>query len=134
MTVPGDDAEYAVWLRYATEDLAAARSIVEQKESPRVASYLSQQAAEKAFKAVIVLCGHRIPRVHDLVELRATAGSAIASALDDAALGWLTDWYVRERYPGDVLDARAGDADRALAIAETIHTDVVRLVREQETT
>ncbi len=64
----GDPGE---WLRHARSNLSRCRS---DSRLPDVLfedlCFDAQQAAEKAFKAVLVLRGRRFPRTHDLAELR----------------------------------------------------------------
>ena len=55
------------WLRYSAEDLDVARVLLTSHASAsRHVCWLSQQAAEKALKAVLVLEGIEYPFTHDL--------------------------------------------------------------------
>jgi len=64
-------AEAQRWLRYAREDLAAARALGERAGgAPRQSCRLAQQAAEKAIKAALVFLRIDFPRSHDLDLLR----------------------------------------------------------------
>ncbi len=96
-----------LWLRYAQEDLEAARLLV-GREVPRHPCWLAQQAAEKALKAALISEATLVPHTHDLERL----------------LGLLPDhWEVRRldvdfgllsaRYPDDLPDL----IDRAAAEA-----------------
>ncbi len=59
------------WLAYAESDLRAARALLDDPDHfPRQVCFLSQQAAEKALKAVLVLANVDFPRSHDLDYLR----------------------------------------------------------------
>jgi HEPN domain-containing protein len=54
----GDRAPDALlWLGFATGDLEAARSQPGRHVRPRIVAFHSQQAAEKALKAALVLAG-----------------------------------------------------------------------------
>jgi hypothetical protein len=71
-------AEARRWLAKARRDLAAARLCREAAEPlPDIAAYHCQQAAEKALKALLVLCSHPLMRTHDLEPL-----------CDEAAMGF----------------------------------------------
>ena len=55
------------WLAYARSDLNAARALLRDPDYyPRQVCFLSQQAAEKALKAVFVLLDVEFPFTHDL--------------------------------------------------------------------
>ena len=59
------------WLRFAAEDLdAAQRLLADRASAPRHVCWHSQQAAERALKAVLVLEGIDFPFTHDLNALR----------------------------------------------------------------
>lgn len=86
------------WLREASEDLESARILLDHGKY-RAACLHSQQAAEKALKALVLERGRRPPRTHDLIELLNAAradGWAVTWSTDEAA--FLTGVY-RARYP-----------------------------------
>ena len=59
------------WLRFAKEDLDVAQRLLMTDGTPsRHVCFLSQQAAEKALKAALVLEGVDFPYRHDLDALR----------------------------------------------------------------
>src|SRR3972149_1106004 len=96
-----EPAEAERWLRHAEEDLRAAEAIVDSGVlAPRLACSLSQQAAEKALKAVLVRVQVRFPRTHDLLVLRdlVPAGWQVKQA--QLELAPLLTWVVEARYPG----------------------------------
>ncbi len=71
MSEPEGASEAPRWLRSAREDLHIVRMAL--GEDPPVvgpACFHSQQAAEKALKAALVLEGIEFPYVHDLTRLR----------------------------------------------------------------
>jgi len=90
------------WLAIARDDLEvslAARNLPQPRAG--IAAYHLQQAAEKVFKAMLVLSGQRIRRTHDLDELAeelAPLYSDWRERLD--ALRPLTVWGIAYRYPG----------------------------------
>lgn len=78
---------------------------------------LAQQAAEKAVKALLVAADVDPPRSHDLLRLVRMLPAARASELLDIDLEELTRWAIEGRYPEDLDEAIADDADRAVALA-----------------
>ena len=112
------------WLRQAESDLAFA-ALGAREGFPAQACFTSQQAAEKAVKAVLYLSGARFVPGHSVVELLDRAAAAVADA-DAAPLRRLQDsarqldqYYIPTRYPNGLpggipaevfTDAQAEDA------------------------
>ena len=89
------------WLRFSEEDIDVGRRRLSGSPSaPRHACWLSQQAAEKALKAALVLEEVEFPFSHDLDALRnlLPAGWPVRDTHPD--LAELTEWAVETRYPG----------------------------------
>ena len=126
-----DEAER--WLRQAESDLAFA-ALGAREGFPAQACFTSQQAAEKALKAVLYLSGARFAPGHSVVELLDRARAAVADT-DAAPLRRLQDsarqldqYYIPTRYPNGLpggvpaevfTDTQAEDAvGRARAFVE----------------
>lgn len=121
MTSPRDASEPLRWLAFAVGDLHDAETLLLVPDSaPSGTCVLAQQAAEKALKALLARSGVRVPRTHDLIELRASVSPEIVSELTDLQLSWLSGWQVRGRYPGDWPEAVMMDANAAVALARAI--------------
>lgn len=119
------------WLRYAQDDLAAAETLLSEKEhTPRHPCWLAQQAAEKALKAALVLAGVNFPKRHDLDALRNLLPEDWAVKRTHPDLAELTEWAVEARYPGDWPDATESDAQNAVgqarALCESVAEDIDR--------
>jgi HEPN domain-containing protein len=115
-------------MRYALEDLSEAELLVARSDSvPRHACWLSQQAAEKTRKSVLVLLRIPFPRKHDLDHLRnlIPEGWSLKESYPD--LAELTEWAVEARYPGDWPEAIGDEAqsavDQARSLWETVLLD-----------
>lgn len=87
------------WLRQAENDLEFAE-VALREEFYHQACFLSQQAAEKALKAVLYAGGERVVLGHSVVELsrRLVAGIPELARLLESA-GALDQYYVATRYP-----------------------------------
>ncbi len=106
------------WLRWADEDLFAARHSANDVEvASRVACSLAQQAAEKAIKALVVSSDLDPPRTHNLLRLARMLAEETADRLFVLDLEDLTRWAIEGRYPGDLDEATSGDAGRAVELA-----------------
>ena len=111
--------DWSDWLRYAEDDLDAARVLAEADAPPRTAAFHAQQSAEKALKAFLVAGGHTVPRVHDLVALVAQVPDVVGLP-DRRELDLLTDYAVDSRYPDDMPDVSDEDARTAIVTAEAV--------------
>ena len=126
-----DEAER--WLRQAESDLAFA-ALGAREGFPAQACFTSQQAAEKALKAVLYLSRIRFAPGHSVVELLDRARAAVTDT-DAAPLRRLQDsarqldqYYIPTRYPNGLpggvpaevfTDRQAEDAvGRARAFVE----------------
>jgi HEPN domain-containing protein len=126
MSVPELQREALRWLRFAREDLQEAGRLLGSPEAvPRHICWFSQQAAEKALKAALVLEGMDFPFRHDLDGLRNLLPSGWAVKQEFPDLAELTAWAVQARYPGDWPEATQEDARRAVALARAVFERVV---------
>lgn len=109
------------WIKRAKSNLAIARQ-------PRTAEiYLedlcfeTQQAAEKALKAVMIAKGIKFRFVHDLAEhltVMEQGGVMLPEEVKAAAI--LTDYSVAARYPGPYEPMTEEEFQNSLAIAEAV--------------
>ena len=109
------------WLKFAIEDLKAAKSFLSKEElMPRHACWLAQQAAEKAMKSVLVFEKIKIPKTHDLEYLLTLIPEKWNLNKLNCNFESLTEWAVEARYPGDWDEASEEDAVAATESAEKI--------------
>lgn len=110
------------WLRYSTEDLDVARVLLAGSLSvPRHVCWLTQQSAEKALKAALVLEGVAFPFTHDLDALRNRLPESWPVHTTHSDLAELTQWAVEARYPGDWPEVTEEDAAHAESEATSLH-------------
>jgi HEPN domain-containing protein len=114
------------WLRSAREDLAYARTAAAARHHAP-ACFHSQQAAEKAVKAIHFGRGARVVIGHNvraLIQSLDPPVATLSALLDDARD--LDVLYIPTRYPNGLESGTPGDAfgaqqsDRALSAAEAI--------------
>ncbi len=119
--------EVGRWLRYARDDLTAARVLAaDATVPPRQVCWLAQQAAEKALKAALCFLQIEFGKTHNLDTLRNLLPEdwTVRSRYPD--LAELTAWAIEARYPGDWPEAREEDARRALEIASGVLSAIGR--------
>lgn len=93
-------ADVSSWLEFAEYDFKTAKWDLQGKIYTS-SCYASQQAAEKAIKALILSAGKIIPKIHSLDRLLSELkklGTNV-SAIENAAQG-LDKYYISARYPG----------------------------------
>ncbi|VVB99845.1 HEPN domain protein [uncultured archaeon] len=105
----------AKWLERAEKDLAYARHSLEFG-SFDWAQFVSQQAAEKALKAVCIAKGIGLFRVHDLQFLARKAGAPKEVI---QGRGILNSFYTISRYPD--AEAEIGGAVMGQAAADALN-------------
>lgn len=112
------DAPSGRWHRLAEEDLAAARAVLKADEvAPRIACFLSQQAAEKALKAGLIALGQQFPRTHGLTRLLATYPDESRPVVDEDDLDALDPWVIDGRYAADLPAVSTAEATAVVARA-----------------
>jgi HEPN domain-containing protein len=129
----------SLWLRFAQDDLKAARALLDE-ELYHVVCFHAQQATEKAVKAFLAFSQGTIPREHRLATLleRAVRAKLTGQGLDRACK-ILDQYYLPTRYP----DAIAGSlpeglpsrrhALEAIHLAEAVLRAIKRSLRRKPT-
>jgi HEPN domain-containing protein len=114
---PGDAAE---WLLHAESDLAYAKlGQAEPAILPNQVAFHAEQAAEKAFKAVLVHAAVEFPRTHDLqalLLLLRNSGISVGQEISQASA--LTRFAVEARYPADIEPITSEEVAQAIESAE----------------
>lgn len=125
--------EAARWLRYASEDLGTARTLLAAEAPPRHAAWLAQQAAEKALKAALIAEQQPFPFTHDLIRLCELLPPSWSVLRAEVSWAPLSAYAVEARYPDDLPDVNAREAEAAVADAAAtvaaIEADLVPLLR-----
>lgn len=122
-------AETRRWLRMAHEDLTTAEHLAADTDvAPRQACFFAQQAAEKAFKAILIFLQTEFPVTHSLDRLRELTPTDWQAVRGHPNLQWLSNWAVRGRYPGPWPDPTEADAqmavEQARALCESARRDL----------
>lgn len=133
MIVPDDERteEAHRWLRYALDDLVAAKVLARDPDvAPRQACWLAQQAAEKALKAALCFLELEFGKIHNLDLLRNLLPGDWSVKGRYPDLAELTAWAVEARYPGDWPDATTNDAQRAVETANGVFEVVLEDLRQ----
>ena len=119
------EADELRWLRYAREDLALAQALLEEGQwLPRHACWLSQQAAEKAIKAALVLTNGEAPFLHDLEALLNLMPEDWPEEIAQVDLESLTQWAAAARYPVDRPEPSAQDAAHSVTEARKVYESI----------
>lgn len=107
------------WMAHALSDLKIAR--LGQKDADVLHEQIcfhTQQAVEKAFKAVLLFCKVDFPLTHDLDELVDILSEArISMPAELMDVGALTPYAVETRYPGHWGEITGHDVDEAIKLS-----------------
>jgi HEPN domain-containing protein len=113
--------EAQIWLSYAKSDLDAAYVLLEKGDFfPRQICFMSQQAGEKALKAVLVYLEINFPKTHDLDRIRELIPEGWEVKEQFPNLYDLSVWSVESRYPGHTPDVTEFEARKTLRLAEAV--------------
>ena len=104
------------WMKKADEDLDSAEYLLKGGKLS-AAAFFTQQAAEKALKAIYINKFGKIWKIHNLVEL----GKAIGATYDILELcSDLTPSYVATRYPGLNEKYKKEEIEELIRYAKTV--------------
>jgi len=118
------------WLRQARNDLEFADlALATEALDPDPACYHAQQAAEKAFKAVLVFLQVQYPLTHDLDAIRRGIPAGWSVREEFRNLTKLSNWSFKARYPGGWRRPSRRDAAEATRLARAIYETVLRDLR-----
>ena len=110
------------WLAHAESDLNLARLGKDRDDVlPEQVCFHTQQAAEKALKAVLLHRKIEFPLAHDieaLLEILTQSGLLAPPNVADA--GALTPYAVEARYPGYEEEITPFQVDEAIRLAESV--------------
>lgn len=110
-----------LWLRVARADLdIATEPNVTDPFALGLRCYHSQQAAEKALKAVLVCHEADVPRTHILADLFVLLHDIAAVPPEVEAARQLTVYATSTRYPGEIIEATVHDQHDAAELAHTV--------------
>lgn len=113
------------WLQHSNNDITTALHLMSaEPRFPASACWHSQQSAEKAIKAALVLEQIRFPRTHDLNTLLDTLPEGWAVKNEHENLTELNDWIIHARYLGDWPEPVYEDAVVAESLARSIYDSV----------
>jgi HEPN domain-containing protein len=115
--VPGSPAD---WLRHAYSDLALARTTPLPPILFEDLCFHTQQAAEKAIKAILVAYDIPTPRTHNLRTLFDLLLAEVSVPVDVQEAAGLSDYAVARRYPGASEPVEAEEYQEAISMAEAV--------------
>ncbi len=75
---------------------------MDREDLTHMAAFHCQQSVEKSFKAVLEEHEQIVPRIHDLITLRAQVEQYFELELESALLNQPNELYLDARYPSDL--------------------------------
>jgi HEPN domain-containing protein len=116
------------WLRRAKSNLTRAKQLKPDEVLWEDLCFDTQQATEKAVKAVLVLRGIEFPKTHDIRALLTLLAQAQQVPPDIWEAVDLTDYAVETRYPGRIEAVTEDEYDEAVILAERVVRWVEQIV------
>lgn len=122
----------ADWLRYARSDLELASIVRPDEVLFEGLCFHTQQAAEKALKAVLIDKGIPPPKTHNIRTLLELLPQdiTIPQKIDDAAS--LSDYAVVSRYPGEFEPVDEEEYKETVQLAETVVLWAEKIIQQQK--
>lgn len=110
------------WMSHANSDLSLAKIGQGNKDVlPEQICFHTQQAVEKALKAVLLFSNIDFPFTHDLEELVSilkNEGILFPPSISD--VGILTPYAVEARYPGYLEEISEDEVEETISLAEKV--------------
>jgi HEPN domain-containing protein len=108
------------WFKIGEEELKFAQASFKEFNSfyPQIC-FQCQQAVEKYLKGFLIYHKKKFPKIHDLVELIKLCSKiekGLLKFLEDGA--FLSQYYIRSRYPVEYPPATRNEAERCIEIAK----------------
>ena len=119
--MPADPSDPRAWLERARSNLIIAQKGQRKGVMLEDLCFNTQQAAEKALKAVCLFKGVDFPKTHSIVRLLdiiEASGVAIPESVKSADV--LTQYAVQTRYPGPVEEISTEEYREAVALAAKV--------------
>ena len=118
------------WIKFSKIDLDVSEQLFDNMHPKplEVICFHSQQSAEKALKAFLVLNNILPPKTHDLNQLCEMCGE-ISSEFDKIAIhcGSLNRYSIMPRYPFEI-EIQENDAECAIRDATKVHAWILELL------
>lgn len=90
------------WLDSARDDLILIEEIMDNEHLPHMVAFHSQQAIEKSIKAVLEEKESHVPRIHDIITLKARIEDHIELDVEQDLFDEINELYIDSRYPTDL--------------------------------
>lgn len=119
------------WFNRAGDDELSIRALLKDQDgAPSTVCFLSQQMAEKYFKALITFTKQPFRKAHDLVELASLSLKELNIENPDliSSANYLNRFYIEARYPGDYPEFTWQEANEAFENAEQVKRLVTELM------
>jgi len=90
------------WLKAAQDDLIVIREIIRNDSLTNMVAFHSQQAIEKALKAVLEEKENHVPRMHNIITLKAMIDRYVTLNFNQEIFDQINELYIDSRYPTDL--------------------------------
>lgn len=121
--MPKINPQIQKWLKLADDDEKTCESILKHRDAPPApVCFFSQQMAEKYLKALLILHGKPVSKIHDLKRLATLLESAVPDIAElENSFNILNKFYITTRYPAEIPEGFSWkDAEEAFVAARMV--------------
>jgi len=119
------------WIHKAQVDMDAPEVLLsDERASLYPSCFHAQQTVEKFLKAYLTWHQVEFPKTHalgELLDLMIQVDETLATRLSDVTL--LNPYGVEIRYPGDIPEPTATQAEEAIAMARSVRDDILAALK-----
>ena len=90
------------WLNSAKDDLILINEIIQNELLSHMVAFHSQQAIEKSIKAILEEKEAKVPRIHDIINLKERVEKYIELNIEQEIFDQINELYIDARYPTDL--------------------------------
>jgi len=121
------------WLELAQTDLRSCENNLHDEFVTNIIAFHSQQAVEKAFKALLQERDIPIPKVHNLIRLHSLSEQFLDEDILLSELDLLDNVYVNSRYPVEIGMMESGkptleESKELYLIAKKLYTVILNAI------
>ena len=87
------------WLNAAKDDLIVINEIIQNEHLTHMVAFHAQQAIEKSFKAILEEKETRVPRIHNIINLKGKIEKYIELDIEQEIFDQINELYIDARYP-----------------------------------
>lgn len=103
------------WLNLAKDDLILINEIIHNESLTNMVAFHSHQTIEKSIKAILEEKETKVPRIHNIINLRGKIEKYIKLDIEQEIFDQINELYIDSRYPTDLGLLPSGKPSKKIA-------------------